>query len=162
MSENPKKCKIIKFNKKDISLKKSIILVHETVVCKPPNVPNTHVLQGTELFIVNTSVFVSYYNILTYCICAIRRFTVPIFLFVCFCSEQRDKRRNTRPVKRKQKLGMSLEDNTPKWWTHKQIRHMKTKACKHCWSLGACRSPWQYVVPCWAPADITPVEVKAN
>lgn len=44
--------------------------------------------------------------------------------------------------------------------TQKEKRWMNTKACERYWSLGACRSPWKHVVPCWAPADITPVEAK--
>lgn len=49
------------------------------------------------------------------------------------------------------------EEGAEKQGRWKGRRH---EHASNCWSLGACRSPWQHAAPCWAPADITPVEAK--
>lgn len=49
------------------------------------------------------------------------------------------------------------EEGAEKQGRWKGRRH---EHASNCWSLGACRSPWQHAAPRWAPADITPVEAK--
>lgn len=42
----------------------------------------------------------------------------------------------------------------------RRMRRKRRRSNSNHFSLGACRSLWQHVAPCWAPADITPVEAK--